>query len=174
MSATEAEVPIGSEISRRLGGAYFHDCYAVSLQHGGRSALDLYLGVVVQTPAWVNRLMALRNKAVGLVGLKNLGHLSAVNRSKPSSAYQVGDRVGIFSLLYLTESEVILGDSDKHLNVQLSVCKVTHGEHGSVAVSTVVHIHNMLGRIYMLFVAPVHKLIVPAMLSRARASQNGA
>lgn len=174
MNATATEVPIHSEISRRLGGAHFHDCYAVPLQHDGRSSLDLYLDVVSQTPTWVNRLMALRNKAVGFVGLKYLGHLGAVNQSKPSSAYRVGDRVGIFSLLYLTEGEVILGESDKHLNVQVSVCKLAHGQHGSLAVSTVVHIHNMLGRIYMVFVAPVHKLIVPAMLSRARTQQNGA
>lgn len=174
MSATAFEVPPGSEISRRLGGAHFHDCYAVPFRHDGLSALEVYLDAVSRTPAWVNRLMALRNRAVVLVGLKNLGHLGAVTQSKPSVAYRVGDRVGIFSLLYITESEVILGDSDKHLNVQVSVCKVANGQHGSIAVSTVVHIHNMLGRIYMLAVGPVHKVIVPAMLSRAKAQLNGA
>jgi hypothetical protein len=174
MNATTAEVPIHSEIRRRLGGAHFHDCYAVPLQHNGLSALDLYLAVVSQTPTWVNRLMALRNRAAGLVGLKNLGHLGAVSQSKSGNTYQIGDRVGIFSLLYLTETEVILGESDKHLSVQVSVCKVAHEQHGSLAVSTVVHIHNILGRIYMLLVAPVHKLIVPTMLNKARVQQNGA
>ncbi|HEY8706862.1 MAG TPA: DUF2867 domain-containing protein [Burkholderiaceae bacterium] len=47
------------------------------------------------------------------------------------------------------------------------MCKLQRGEHRSAAVSTVVHIHNLLGRVYMLFVAPVHRLIVPAVLGRA-------
>jgi hypothetical protein len=31
----------------------------------------------------------------------------------------------------------------------------------------VVHIHNLLGRVYMRFVVPFHKVIVPAILVRA-------
>ncbi|MYN06281.1 DUF2867 domain-containing protein [Pseudoduganella aquatica] len=78
----------------------------------------------------------------------------------------MGDRVGIFSILYLSDDEVILGDADKHLKVCVSVRKLSEAR-SAVAVSTVVHIHNLLGRVYMLFVAPVHKLIVPAVLVRA-------
>jgi hypothetical protein len=167
MNPVAAPIPLGSEISRRVGGAYFQDCYVVPLQENRYSALELYLGVISQTPTWVNRLMALRNTTVGLVGLKNLGHLGAVDQSKPSGAYRVGDRVGIFSVLYLTGEEVILGDSDKHLNAQVSVYKSVNEGRASLAVSTVVHVNNTLGRVYMLFVGPVHKLIVPAMLRRA-------
>jgi hypothetical protein len=166
-----AEVPRESEIHRRLGGAYFYDCYVAPMQSEGASALELYLGVVAQTPPWVNFLMAVRNRVVALFGLKNLGHLGAVNQAKPAGAYQVGDRVGIFSVLYLTQEEVILGDADKHLNVQVSVRKAGHAG-GGIAVSTVVHIHNMLGRIYMLPVTPIHKVIVRAMLRRVVAGQH--
>jgi hypothetical protein len=35
-----------------------------------------------------------------------------------------------------------------------------------VIVSTVVHIHNALGRLYMLFVKPAHCVIAPAVLAR--------
>jgi hypothetical protein len=59
-----------------------------------------------------------------------------------------------------------LGDSDKHLDVALSVHQRLNPETNQVelTVSTVVHIHNLLGRLYMLPVAPVHKLIVPSVL----------
>ncbi|WP_260115124.1 DUF2867 domain-containing protein [Pseudoduganella guangdongensis] len=90
-------------------------------------ALELYLRVVRQTPGWVNRLMALRNWMAGLVGLKNLGHLARLDAVRTASDYRMGDRVGIFSLLYLTPGEVLLGDSDKHLDVVLSVCKTPRG-----------------------------------------------
>lgn len=158
-----ASAPAGSQASLRLPGAYYQDCYQVPLPNEGVSALELYLQVVQQTPGWVNRLMAMRNWLVGLVGLKNLGHLGALKCAKPAADYRVGDRVGIFSLLYLSQDEVLLGDSDKHLDVVLSVCKAPHK---AVSVSTVVHVHNALGRLYMLPVTPLHKIIVRRMLRR--------
>lgn len=44
---------------------------------------------------------------------------------------------------------------------------------GEPVLATVVHIHKLLGRVYMLLVAPVHKRIVPAMLGRYRAGDAG-
>lgn len=158
------DIPPQSEISRRLDNAYYYDCYETAIKPTKQSALALYLQVVAGTPGWINALMALRNRVVSLVGLKNLGGLGDFDTAKAASDYRVGDRVGIFSIRYLSEQEVILGDSDKHLHVEVSVCR---GQ-DKVAVSTVVHIHNLLGRIYMLFVAPIHRLIVPASLRNAR------
>ncbi len=147
----------------RLPGAYYHDCYQVAAPDDKASALELYLHVAHRTPRWVNRLMAMRNWLVGLLGLKNLGHLGALDASRPAAHYRVGDRVGIFSLLYLSHDEVMLGDSDKHLDVVLSVCRAPQG---AISVSTVVHVHNALGRLYMLPVTPLHKIIVRSMLKK--------
>lgn len=167
-----APVPRDSEIAAHLAGSDFHDCYQLPIAPTGRTALELYLDVVARTPAWVNRLMALRNRVVGLFGLKNLGHLHGATAQRPASEYKLGDRVGIFSILYLSGDEVILGDTDKHLTVRVSVRKLSEPR-SAIAVSTVVHIHNLLGRVYMLFVAPVHKRIVPAMLGRYQAGDAG-
>jgi hypothetical protein len=160
------DVPQACELAGTLTGSYFHDSYAVLVDTDGRSAMALYLAVAGRTPRWVEVLMDVRNRVVGMVGLKNLGQLGAVSAAKPASAYRVGDRVGIFSLLHLSEDEVVLGDSDKHLDVKVSVHKSAHGAGASVAVSTVVHVHNTLGKMYMFFVAPVHKRIVRTMLAR--------
>jgi len=168
---TAITVPPSSRIRRELPGADFFDSYEMPLAHDGRSALDIYLKIVAKTPSWINFLMAIRNRIVAVLGLKNLGHLGGLNPVKESSAYRVGDRVGIFSLLSISDDEIILVDSDKHLDVKVSVCKLVQDDHQSVAVTTVVHIHNLLGRIYMLFVAPVHRLIVPATLVRAADGQ---
>jgi uncharacterized protein (UPF0248 family) len=71
---------------------------------------------------------------------------------------------------------VLLGDRDKHLDVVLSVYKHPLDQKGiqSVSVTTVVHIHNLLGRIYMLPVMPLHRLIAPAVLTRIIAEKNAA
>lgn len=162
---SSCDIPASSEIARSLNGAHFHDCYQLPMESNALSALEIYLNIVKKTPAWVNAMMALRNRVVSVFGLKNLGHLGEV-RDKPVNTYRVGDRVGMFSLHYLSENEIILGDSDKHLDVCVSVCKQTSDGQLSVTLSTVVHIHNTLGRVYMFFVAPVHKLIAPAVSAR--------
>ena len=164
---TTIAVPISSDISTQLHGADFFDCYEMPLAHAGRSALEIYLGVISKTPAWIDFLMATRNRVVRLFGLKNLGALGELKKTKAASEYRVGDRIGIFSLLSLTDNEIIMGDADKHLEVKVSICKLAEDGKESIATTTVVHIHNLLGRVYMFFVVPFHKRIVPAILRRA-------
>jgi hypothetical protein len=164
---TAIAVPPASRIALELPGADFYDAYAMPLEYGGRTALELYLDVVARTPAWVVSLMALRNRVVGLFGLKNLGQLGDVRGAKAAADYRIGDRVGIFALLSQTDDEIVLGEVDKHLDVKLSVCKLAQDGRPAVAVTTVVHIHNLLGNAYMLFVAPVHKFVAPAVLRQA-------
>ncbi|WP_437880831.1 DUF2867 domain-containing protein [Pseudomonas sp. LRF_L74] len=162
-------IPADSRIARFLPDAGFHDCHALTIPPVQGSALALYLRTVSLTPGWINALMGLRNRLVSLVGLKNLGHLGDIDPYKPASAYRVGDRVGIFTLVHLSEEEVILGDSDRHLDVWVSFSKQLGSAGERLAVSTVVHLNNRLGRLYMRFVAPLHRRIVPASLRQLAA-----
>lgn len=167
MSAVVASrVPDGSLIVCRLPGAHFHDAWSVKPVDPGLCALGQFLKAAQATPAWVNRLMLLRNRVVAQLGLKDLGNLGEFDVGKAVDQYRAGDRIGIFTLLENQPDEVILGDSDRHLDVALSVHCGRDPESGLVVltVSTVVHIHNFLGRLYMLPVAPVHKLIVPSVM----------
>lgn len=161
-----SEVPHGSRIAQALPNADFADCYRFDDLWPDKNALETYLTLVTRTPGWMNALMAMRNQAVRLVGLKHLGNLSTAVNSKPASAYKVGDRVGIFSLKQVQNDEVILFDDDKHLHVQLSLVKHSVNGKPMVSLSTVVHIHNRLGRVYMAIVGPVHSVIVPRMLAQ--------
>jgi hypothetical protein len=165
----ETSIPASSALAASLAGAYFHDAWAIVPADGSPTALDMFLKVSAGTPGWVNTLMTLRNRVVSMLGLKNLGTLSAIDPAKPASAYQIGDRVGIFTLFANTPDEVLLGDKDKHLDVVLSVHKAVDAHSGQVlaTVSTVVHVHNWLGRLYMLPVTPMHRLIAPAVLRGA-------
>ena len=171
-----SDVPSGSAINARLAGAYFHDCHTVAVRDATPTALGYFLSALASTPGWVDVLMALRNKMVRLVGLKDLGGLGEVGQSKPASEYQPGERVGIFTLISNSPNEALLGDNDKHLEVVLSIYKHPPGTDGaqSVSVTTVVHIKNLLGRIYMIPVAPLHRLIAPAVLAQIEgAKSNG-
>ncbi len=163
---TAAAVPHGSQIASRIQGAYFHDAWAIHAAKPSLDALEQFLRVTQKTPAWIDRLMALRNLIVSTFGLKNLGGLAQIDPDKRATDYQAGDRVGIFTLISNSANEVLLGDSDKHLNVVVSVHKQTDSINEStiVTVSTVVHVHNWLGRLYMIPVTPAHKVIARSMV----------
>jgi Protein of unknown function (DUF2867) len=161
----KVQPPAGSLIAARLAGADFYDAWAIDAAEPQLSALRQFVKAVQATPRWVDTCMNLRNRAVQLVGLKNLGELSEINPAKPDADYQSGDRVGIFTLFENTPDEVLMGDRDKHLNVVLSVhCARPHGQPVRVTVTTVVHTKNRLGRLYMVPVKPMHKLISPSVL----------
>jgi hypothetical protein len=160
-----ATVPAESRLHADLADAYFYDAYAVAFDKPDSGVLDIYLKGVARTPAWVNFLMILRNRIVALFGLKDLGRMDDIAAGKRTADYKVGDRIGIFSILSLSDSELVLGDADKHLSAKVSLYK-SAGAQPMLTASTVVHVHNFLGRAYLFFVVPVHKVIAPAMLAR--------
>lgn len=169
----ETEVPAGTAIHARLPGADFLDAYTVADPQPGASALQTWLDMVARTPRWTQLLMALRNRLVRLVGLQGAGQLNDVHPpasgASPDDAasYRVGDRVGIFQIRHLSATEVVMGQDDRHLDVQVSLVRQAPiGGAATVVVSTVVHIHNTLGHGYMALITPFHRRIVRAMLQQ--------
>ena len=160
-------IPPGTAIHAAMPGAQFFDAYEVADPHPARTALQTWLDVVARTPRWTQQLMALRNRLVRLVGLKDLGqlhdaHPPASGRAPgDAGSYRVGDRVGIFRIRHLSDTEVVMGQDDKHLDVQVSICKqpAAPGTAPRVVLSTVVHIHNTLGHAYMAVITPIHRVI---------------
>lgn len=160
-------VPPNSQISQHLVNANFFDAFQINLTPCKRTALEIYLEVIAKTPSWISFLMALRNRAAPMFGIKNLGSLTDINCNKKATEYQVGDRVGIFTIHSMSDDEVILTDSDRHLDAKISIYKIPSATENLVTVSTVVHVHNLLGHVYMFFVVPFHKRIVPSVLTQS-------
>ncbi len=160
-------LPSDSSIAALAPGATFIDCRQTLATDPERTAMRHVLNLMSQTPAWIDHLMSLRNRVVQLFGLKDLGRLTRIDRSRPDEDYQPGDRVGIFTLISQRPDEVLVVDRDKHLDVHLSLnlLPLTADGQRPVVLSTVVHPHNWLGRLYMLPVAPFHRIIAPITLS---------
>ena len=166
MTVRTCPLPAGSRIAALSAGADFADCHALPDPAPDAEALQSYLDLVARTPGWMNALMALRNGMVRLVGLKALGQLGEGLR--PAAQYRLGDRVGIFQLHSRSAREVVLEQDDRHLLVRLSLFKADTPRGPQLQLSTVVHEHNRLGRLYMAVVGPVHRRIVPRMLEQAQ------
>lgn len=167
------EVPILSDCSlyQSAQTAYFADAFETLVPRNNLTATQLYGAVMRNTPDWVDTAMRVRNRIVRLFGLKDLGALSDVHM-QAEQPLQPGQRVGIFTFAYATPTELVMQDNDKHLSVQIAVIKQPlDAVHDRVIACTVVHTHNVLGRLYMLPVGPAHKhIVVPAVLNRAYAA----
>lgn len=167
MRPLETNVPSNSLVAPLLNGASLHDSWSITSCNAELSALDHFIVAAKRAPRWIDLCMTVRNRTGRIVGLKDLGTLSGVAAEKPASAYKPGDRVSIFTVFENSFDEALIGDRDKHLNVVLSIHreKCVDGKRVVVTVTTVVHVKNMLGRIYMLPVKPMHRLIAPAVLA---------
>lgn len=164
MTVQSCAIPTESALSRYAAEADFSDAYHTANPLPALSALQIWLETVKKTPRWIALAMHMRNAVVRRLGLKDLGSLTELDLFKTAQDYQVGDRLGIFTIVSIAAGELVLCDRDKHLDVYLSLCKVHAGR--GVVVSTAVKTHNLLGRLYMLPVKPMHRRIVPAVLSR--------
>lgn len=160
-------LPSQSSIANLAVGASFIDCRQVLANDPERTAMRHLLNLMSQTPAWIDRMMGLRNRVVQLFGLKDLGRLTHIDLTRADEDYRPDDRVGIFTLVAQAPDEVLVVDRDKHLDVYLSLNRLPLTAEGlrPVVLSTVVHPHNLLGRLYILPVAPFHRLIAPMTLA---------
>ena len=160
-------LPANCQLTPTQHDADFADAYETLVPKSDLSATDIYCAVASQTPGWINALMWLRNRLLQPLGLKDAGAISNVPAARTATAVP-GQRMGLFEVVSVSPNELVLQDDDKHLLVQLSVLKQSHdATHDKLTISTVVHIHNTLGRVYMAFVGPAHKVIAPAVTRRA-------
>ncbi|UOQ52548.1 DUF2867 domain-containing protein [Hymenobacter cellulosivorans] len=137
------------------------DAYRVSLPaHAPRDASAIAELLFGQGPAWVRRLMQLRDWLVRPFGLATL---PAPAPADPPIPLTVGAHVGPFRVFGVTAQEVILGQDDAHLDFRVSV--LVTGP--AVVVTTVVWFHNGFGRAYFTLIRPFHHLVVPALLRYA-------
>jgi len=158
-------LPRGTLIAGAFPRIDYADAYRVRLPAGSPRDIDsLTRALLGAAPGWVRALMALRDRLVGLIGLKTS---KRGVRGLERAAFQPGESFGIFRVFARTADEIMLGEDDRHLDFRVSV--LLQRERGAdwAVVTTVVRFHGWFGRAYFLPVRPLHRLIVPAMLRSA-------
>ncbi len=152
-----------------LGGFYYWDAYEAPLRRGDLAMHEIYLALFAHHPRWARWLLILRGKIVALFGLRPTTAADFDNiKNKP--AYAVGEKIALFTLFGQSDTEIVTGGNDKHLDFRVSVRKLT--EHGAnrVVLSTVVSPHNFFGRAYLFAILPFHRFGVRSLLSNAVAA----
>jgi hypothetical protein len=140
------------------------DAFAVRLPLGTSGDPEV-LGrfLLAQQPSWIGWLTNVRDAIVAGFGLKTARHLATLGGAD-------ADRLGIFKIYRRSGTEIVLGEDDRHLDFRLSVLRTPDASPtlgGELTVSTVVHCHNLPGRVYIAVIAPFHRQVVKASLRRA-------
>jgi len=165
MLVESVAIPPQSSVNRLYAWTSLADAFAVRLPSGTSADPDvLWRFVMAQQPFWVGWLTNFRDAVVACFGLKTASRLCALP-DEPD-----GDRIAFFKVYSRCESEIVLGEDDRHLDFRLSVLRSPDPSPslgGQLTVSTVVHCHNRLGRAYIRVIAPFHRLVVKASLRRA-------
>jgi hypothetical protein len=158
-------LPTQSAVATVYESTNLADAFAIQLPFGTCADPEvLWRFLISQQPSWIGWITNVRDAIVACFGLKTAKHLATLaNEAK-------ADRIGIFKVYGKSETQIILGEDDKHLDFRLSVLRspgFSPKLGGQLTVSTVVHCHNRLGRAYILVIAPFHRLVVKASLRRA-------
>ena len=151
----------GSELLRDFGTPDYLDCYEASMP--GANDPEATAKAVFRLPAWVKGLLQLRNLLVKPLGLK----------TGPAESEARTDGLP-FRMLYRTGAEIVMGETDRHLDFRVSVLIRRPGAPDArVFASTAVRFHNALGRVYFFLIRPFHGLILRTLLKQA-AGKTGA
>jgi len=167
MRVTECDVPSSSMLNRDLiDSSYFHDSYRVRLTRADLGIVDIFFAVFGHAPLWAKVLLILRNAIAKLAGLE-VPTVAEIMKPNIRNAYSVGEKIGPWPIFFIGGNEIIAGRNNKHLDFRVSVLKTVDGETMSVVVSTICTVHNLFGKIYLLFIVPFHRNGVKSLLSDA-------
>lgn len=160
--------PAQSSIADWYRGADLVDSFATTFGAGISRDPEAVAHAILGRPAWwVRGLLATRDMTVARFGLKTTGELQ---RNAPDRK-----SISFFPILARSESELVLGVDDRHLDFRASILLGALNDEDAfeVVVTTVVHCHNIFGRAYLALIKPFHILIVRSNLSRAVQARNG-
>ncbi|WP_206057327.1 DUF2867 domain-containing protein [Nitratireductor sp. XY-223] len=138
-------LPSESHLHGHMARGDFLDCYSVESAMTPRQAAE----IITEFPGWARFLVLVRRVVTAPFGLSNDGP-------------QARDKIGPFPVEAETESELIAGLNDKHLDFRVSV----FSDGGRVSLATWVHPHNIGGRLYLAVILPFHILIARNALAR--------
>ncbi|MEJ8474120.1 DUF2867 domain-containing protein [Roseibium algae] len=166
MTTSFTMLPPESRLHGYMKPGDFIDCVETNPIDPNLSISALARQLMASKPSWMPALLALRDALVAPFGVKTTqdiltseAALSNSSQSKASTDLTSGDYVSFFRVQEVHESEIILGEDDRHLNFRITLFKPEPAS-GRIFLATWVHRNNLMGRIYLTAIMPFHKAIV--------------
>jgi len=169
MHVMQRDMPLECSFIRGIEKFYRWDSFEVPLRRTELSIQDIYLGIFSHPPRIFKILLVIRNAIVSMFGIKGPS-TAQVNHIAIKEKYAVGEKIALFTLFSQSESEIIAGGDDKHLDFKVSVLKINESGTERVVLTTVVSVHNLFGKVYLFFIMPFHRTGVKMIMSNAVAN----
>lgn len=125
------------------------------------SAIEAWNRITARPLPFLGLAFRIRDAVSARFGVRRIGGFSG----KPQGMPAVGDRLDFFVVERAEPDVLTLTERDRHLDVMTCVTC----EDALLSITSSVVTHNLFGRLYMLPVAPAHRLIVRLMLRRLMA-----
>ena len=159
-------IPEKSKLERKSYD--YIDCFSAMVDDPNDSLTPMTVckAFINSAPQFVETLMGLRNKMVKVAGLKT-GEDQPSTRAEALNQFtgKPGEYLGLFKIYEHTDTEIILGEDDKHLDFRLSLLLTPSDSRSQkLSMTTVVTYNNWMGPLYFTVVKPFHKVIAKAML----------
>jgi hypothetical protein len=168
MPESYVEIPLPPETAidpNMVASAWFSDCYQAALTQPALSVTDLFEAVLGHSPRWLKALLILRNRIAARAGL-TVAPDALIQRFDRRPTYAVGETIGPWPIYHLSDTELIAGRDNGHLDFRLSVLKREVAQ-PTVTISTVCRVHNVYGKLYLLFIIPFHRWGMRKLMQRA-------
>lgn len=157
------QLPPHAQLIGPRAALVYLDCQSVSLPApitAPITALQAWRLVMAKPLPGMRAAFWLRDAISARFGVARIGGFSGA----AVGDLRVGDHLDFFLIEHIDDQTLALTARDRHLDVM--TCVTVEG--ADVAITASVVTHNWFGRLYMIPVAPAHRLIVWAMLRRLR------
>lgn len=148
-------------IAKREELNFFHQSHcSVSID---MTAFEAYCQMTAKSTRLLQAAFWLCDRISALAGVLTIGGTD----SRPQQEPAIGEKLDFFDVVGVNADEIFLSSVDRHLSTLL-VIKLEHLSVNiqKLTITPSVKTHNFFGELYMLPVAPAHKVIVRRMLLR--------
>lgn len=160
------EIPETAIIKTAMERIDYTDNYSIIVPKSKAPALEkMPLLFFTCMPSWFRVLMYLREGIAKVIRLKTAIALDIPHQMREFSG-AVGESIAIFHVIGRSNTEIMMGENDSHLDFRLSFLRYDRGEEVEIMLATTVQYNNWLGKVYFFPVKPFHKIIVQILLRK--------
>lgn len=157
MKVKKVSIPTGCLISEVKPVDYSDAFEAIIAADVDFSLQEIQMEFWGGRPNWAIRLMKLRNWLVKPLGLKTDNILTKQRIKEIIDRKENNPGLSFYGS---NPNEIVLYKDDKHLRFYFSTSSAIIENRIKLSASTIVQIHNRIGRAYFFFIAPFHFILV--------------
>ena len=156
----EIDFPAETKVNGKEKDTYYCDAFKVKVNLPHLEAKNVYHSIFGFLPKPVQLALKVRNGIVKYFGFS----ASNTEMSLPLEQIQAGQKAGFLTIESVSDTEVICGAYEPNMDMWLSVLKLSEQE---FAVSTLVNLKTRVGKVYMMFIKPFHKIVAKYCIKQA-------